>query len=57
MMEALCKDGLKGQQAISPGHRPGYIASAEFISLTVKRYRGNRKALDDHIVVDQWMIS
>jgi len=27
-MNTLCKNGLKGQQAISPGHRPGYTAGA-----------------------------
>jgi hypothetical protein len=28
VMKTLCKDGLKGQKAISPGHHPGYNSSA-----------------------------
>jgi hypothetical protein len=29
-MKNLCRNGLKGQKALSPGHRPGYKEVSKF---------------------------
>ena len=40
-MKTLCRNGLKGQKALSPGHRPGYQQMPTFALKGQKPYESD----------------
>ena len=44
MFRKFCKYGLKGQQALSPGHRPGCLCMSEDSALKGQKHYSKEKA-------------